>query len=431
MALAMMTTALFGQQPGRARAVVDLLLQEKYTQIFERFTPKMKEALPVPTMEAAFKPRFRELGAVEKILDARQVQKDGGMETVVVPVVFEKASVDIQLTFNEAGEVAGMYFRPGTATAAPWQPPAYSRPDAFRSTEVTVGTGEWALPGTLLMPVTAGPLPAVVLVHGSGPNDRDETVGANKPFRDLAEGLASRGIAVLRYEKRTKVYAAKMAGMQGLTAREETTDDAVAAAEMLRTRAGIDQKRIFVLGHSLGGYLAPRIGQQDPKLAGLIVLAGSTRPLEELILEQAGYLASLKPNASPEEKRQIERLKAGAARLKTLKPGDHIPASELLGVPAPYWLDLKGYDPAAAARSLKMPMLILQGVRDYQVTLADFARWKEALGSRKDVMLKTYPNLNHLFEAGVGKSRPEEYMKPLHIAPEVIDDIAKWVLEKR
>jgi dienelactone hydrolase len=431
MALAMTTSVLFGQQPDRARAVIDLLLQENYAQLFERFTPKMKEALPVAAMETAFRPRFRELGAVQKILDSQQVQKGGGLETVVVPVVFEKASVNIQLTFNEAGEVAGMYFRPGTAAAAPWQPPAYSRPDAFRSEEVTVGKGEWALPGTLLMPVTAGPLPAVVLVHGSGPNDRDESVGANKPFRDLAEGLASRGIAVLRYDKRTKVYGAKMSAMERLTVREETVDDAVAAAELLRAHAGVDQKRIFVLGHSLGGYLAPRIAQQDPKLAGLIVLAGSTRPLEELIIEQTEYLASLKPNASPEEKRQIEQLRTAAARLKTLKPGDNVPASELLGVPAPYWLDLKGYDPAAQARSLKIPMLVLQGERDYQVTLADFARWKEALGARNDVVLKTYPDLNHLFETGTGKSRPEEYMKPQHVAPEVIDDIAKWILKKQ
>jgi fermentation-respiration switch protein FrsA (DUF1100 family) len=99
----------------------------------------------------------------------------------------------------------------------------------------------------------------------------------------------------------------------------------------------------------------------------------------------------------------------------------------LFGVPASYWLDLKSYDPCAEARSLKMPMLILQGERDYQVTLADFARWKQALGARKDVVLKTYPNLNHLFEAGQGKSRPEEYTKPLHVAPEVIDDIVKWI----
>jgi dienelactone hydrolase len=422
----MLTTALFGQQPDRARAVVDLLLQEKYAQLFERFTPQMKAALPVATMETNLKTQFQALGPVQRILDS-QSRKNGAFEVVVVPVVFEKATVNIQLSFNEAGEVAGMFFRPGTAAATPWQAPAYSQADKFRSEEVTVGKGEWALPGTLLMPAAAGPSPGVVLVHGSGPNDRDETVGANKPFRDLAEGLASRGIAVLRYEKRTKVYGAKMAGLNGLTVREETIDDAVAAAELLRSQAGVDQRRIFVLGHSLGGYLAPRIGHQDSKLAGLIVLAGSTRPLDVLIAEQTNYIASLQGNLSADARKQLEQLQAAAARLKNLKPGDNIPASELFGVPASYWLDLKSYDPCAEASSLKMPMLILQGERDYQVTLADFARWKQALGARKDVVLKTYPNLNHLFEAGQGKSRPEEYTKPLHVAPEVIDDIVKWI----
>lgn len=150
----------------------------------------------------------------------------------------------------------------------------------FTEESVTVGAEKWALQGTLPIPV--GPVAAaVVLVHGSGPNDRDETLGPNKPFRDLAWGLADRGIAVLRYEKRTRQYAGKMAGNPNLTVREETTDDAILAAALLRAHDRIDPKRVFVLGHSLGGTLAPRIAAEDRSLAGLIILAGATRPLME------------------------------------------------------------------------------------------------------------------------------------------------------
>jgi dienelactone hydrolase len=113
----------------------------------------------------------------------------------------------------------------------------------------------------------------VALVHGSGPNDRDETVGGTKVFKDLAEGLASRGIVVLRYEKRTKQYGARMANMPRYTVQDEAVDDAAKAAAMLQTQPQVDPRRVFVLGHSLGGYIAPRIAEEEGKLAGLILLA--------------------------------------------------------------------------------------------------------------------------------------------------------------
>jgi hypothetical protein len=411
----------------KARQVVDLLLQEKYAELVERFTPEMKKALPEETLRTGLKPRFQALGPVEKFLEP-EVQRGLTADVVIVPVQFAKAAVNIQVAFNKAGDVAGLFFRPRLAPAGPYQSPPYSKPDQFRNEEVTVGKGEWQLPATLSIPVGKGPFPAVVLVHGSGPNDRDETVGANRPFRDLAEGLASRGIAVLRYEKRTRQHAAKMAQITDLTVEQETVEDALAAAALLRTRPDVAPARVCVLGHSLGGYVVPRIARQDPKLAGVIVLAGYTRPLEDLILEQTTYLFSLQRTPSQEQQQQLEQLKQVAQRVKTLKPGSNVPAKDLpFGVPASYWLDLQGYDPAAQARSLKLPMLILQGERDYQVTMADFARWKEALKDRQNVTLRSYPALNHLFQTGEGKSTPAEYLKPGHIAPELITDLANWI----
>ena len=147
--------------------------------------------------------------------------------------------------------------------------PPYVDSEAFTEREVTVGRGEWSLPGTLSVPLQGDLHPAVVLVHGSGPNDRDETIGANKPFKDLALGLASKGVAVLRYEKRTLEHGSKMASlMEVLTPEEEVIEDALAAVSLLKETEGIDPDRIYVLGHSLGGTLAPRIAQGDPHIAG-------------------------------------------------------------------------------------------------------------------------------------------------------------------
>jgi dienelactone hydrolase len=258
----------------------------------------------------------------------------------------------------------------------------------------------------------------VVLVHGLGPNDRDETVGGTKVFKDLAEGLASRGIVVLRYEKRTKQYGARMANVAKYTVQDEAVDDAAKAAAMLQTQPQVDPKRVFVLGHSLGGYIAPRIAEEEGKLAGLILLAGNVRPIEDLALEQVQYLGVTG--------QRLESARSIQAKVKSLENGDG-DSPPVMGVPAAYWLDLKGYDPAAQAKKLGIPMLILQGERDYQVTLKDFALWKAAVGASKGVVMKSYPALNHLFVAGEGKSLPAEYSKPGHVAPEVVEDIAKFV----
>jgi alpha-beta hydrolase superfamily lysophospholipase len=275
------------------------------------------------------------------------------------------------------------------------------------------------------VPKGSGPFPALVLVHGSGPNDRDESVSGTKVFKDLALGLASRGVAVLRYDKRTKIYPLRFAREANFTMTDETVVDAVRAAALLRTEAAVDPRRVFVLGHSQGGYMAPRIGKRDPKLAGLIVCAGNVRPLEDLILEQNEYLAGLQGQLTPQQRAKLEEVRRQVQEVRNFKAGQKVPA--LLPVPAAYLLDLQGYNPAAEAQGLSMPLLILQGERDYQVTMRDFALWKAALGGRNNVTLRSYAKLNHLFIAGEGKSTPAEYASG-HVDRPVVDDIAQWIL---
>lgn len=407
-----------------AREIVSLLLAEKYAAVEERFTDEMKKAVPEEQLRVGAS-RLKQFGAIQKVLEP-EMELMQGMVIAVVPVVYEKLTVEIRLTLDSNGRISGLFFRPRMKSDVPWSPPPYSHPESFSTEEVVVGTGEWKLPGTLALPKNQRRLPALVLVHGSGPNDRDETVGGAKVFRDLAEGLASRGIATLRYEKRTREYSTKLAALSEFTVEQETVDDALAAAELLRGRSDIDPARVYVLGHSLGGYIAPRIGKRDPKLAGLIIMAGNTRRLEDLILEQTAYIGSLQKD--PAIEKTLAEVRKVAETIRNVKPGDKLPP--VMGAPVSYWLDLKDYRPAEMAGALPMPMLILQGERDYQVTMTDFAAWKAALGSSPTVTFRSYPALNHLFIEGQGKSTPTEYARPGHVAAEVIDDVAKWILRK-
>jgi dienelactone hydrolase len=386
-----------------ASRVLDLLRQEKFDDVASEFNEKVAALMSSAQLAQVWSALRQQVGPLGSVIDRHASTAAAGVTTVVLGCQFEKTALNVMVAFDAANKIAGLRFIPRPAPAeASAPPPASSR---FREESVTVGSGELALPGTLSMP--AGQISgAVVLVHGSGPHDRDETIGPNKPFRDLGWGLADRGIAVLRYEKRTRQHAARIAGSKTFTVREEVIDDAILAAALLRQHDRIDPKRVFVLGHSLGGTLAPRIAAAESSLAGLIVMAGTTRPVLDVAREQLTYLASLNP-AGPAPDQGVEQLRKMA--------------------PETYWKDLDSYDPARTAAKLSIPMLILQGERDYQVTLADLQGWRTALEGRANVTIKSYPTLNHLFLPGEGKSTPAEYDRAGQIPAFVLDDIAGWI----
>ncbi len=410
-----------------AAEFVNLLAKGEFSEAAENFDAKMQEFMPPETLQQTWESVVVKTGPFQEQLKTSKTKRLRA-DIVAVTCRFEKATLDVCVVFDRAEKISGLWFAPA-GSAEDYKPPDYAKQGSYQEREVTVGSGLWRLPGTLTLPKGDGPFPTVVLVHGSGPNDRDETIGPNKPFCDLAWGLASRGVAVLRYEKRTKEHTLKMALLKHrLTVKEETIDDALAAAALLRKTPKIDPKRVFVLGHSLGGMLIPRLGKRDQQIAGFIVLAGSTRPFEDILLDQYQWLFSLDGKVSEDEQQELDKLKAQIARVKDPQLSPETPAGDLpLNVPAAYWLDLRGYDPPEVAKTLNRPMFILHGGRDYQVIMQDYEGWKQALSDRPDVQMKIYPKCNHLLIEGEGPSTPAEYQTPGHITEAVIRDIADWI----
>jgi hypothetical protein len=302
-----------------------------------------------------------------------------------------------------------------SASSLPATSPPYADATKFRSEAVTVGADPWKLPGTLTIPTGNGPFPAVVLLAGSGPNDRDESVGANHIFKDIAEGLSSRGIVVLRYDKRT--YAYRTLDPQKTTVKEEVIDDGVAAVTLLRARPEVAHDRIFVIGHSLGAIMAPEVARKARPVAGIVMLAPSGRKLPAVVVQQVRDIGQASPKELAEIERQADEISAHKMP----------PAQFFFGAPASYYYDLDARDEVAIARTLDMPILILHGDRDYQVIDEDIRDWQNGLKGDPKVQVETFPALNHLFIAGVGKPGPAEYDTPGHVDGAVIGTIASFV----
>jgi len=408
--------ALLVAQPAQnptdlAKKALDLMLQKKYADLKPLFTPAYRDNA-TPEKLALLAPKT-EWGAV-KSTGEPVITDMGPVKKVTIPLKFENGDYEFVLFVNPSGEIGQLGFAPAPAV---WQPPPYAKAGSCVDRNATVGDGDWKLPGVVTLPAGSGPFPAVVLVHGTGKRDRDETAFANKVFKDLAVGLCARGIASVRYDKRILRYAARMDGSQ-YTVDEDITDDAVQAAALLRTQKEIDPNKVYVLGYEMGGYVAPRIVEADGKIAGVILFAANERPLEDLFLDQA--IATEKPQ------KYLDGIRNAVSEIKHLDPGDNDRPPKL-GLPISYWVDLRSYNAGALMKSFTGPILVLQPERDFQVPMTDFEAWKAALAGRTNVTFKSYPGLNHIFIQSEGKKNEDDYRKVSHVSPEVIDDIVKFL----
>lgn len=403
------------------------LAQGKFALATKSFDALMTSAMPEQKLSELWQTLVAHHGPFKAIGTMRN-EPFGPFKIFFVPVTFGAQTLDFKIVVNSAGKIGGFFVIPHADKSPITQ--AAKPTDPFEEIATKVVCGPYSLDALWTLPKTKAPYPALILVHGSGPGDKDQTIGFNKPFKDLAQGLAAKGIAVLRYDKRTKQYGTTV-DIKTLTVQEETIDDALAAIKLAQSDARIDSGRVFVLGLSLGGMLVPRIAIQAPSLAGGIVMAGSTRPLEDLLVEQTEYILKLSPHTAEGDK-LLTQIKEKVKAVKSQALSPDTPLEQLpLNIPGKYWLDLRGYDPVAAMQKTAQPMLIMQGGRDYQVTVdGDYSRWLtlDKAADSKRFTYKLYANLNHIFAPGEGMATPEEYMtKPAHVDNGVIDDIANWI----
>ncbi len=261
----------------RAKEVVQSLDKGQYEEVTAQFDDAMQKALPKASLEKTWSLIHKQLGDLKQTGKTRTAAAEP-YQVVFVECEFDQGKLELKLVFDKSDKIAGMFMLP----VGSYSLPKYAQPNEVVVRDASIGRGLLNVPGSLMLPKSASAdmrVPVVILVHGSGPQDRDETIGPNKPFLDIAHGLAARGVAVLRYEKRTRQYASIIAMQAGsLTVKRETIDDVVDAVEYVKAQPEVDKDRIYIAGHSLGGMLMPRIAERTPAARGYICLAGSARP---------------------------------------------------------------------------------------------------------------------------------------------------------
>lgn len=417
------------QQPEKTTTEISLefmniILEGNLSDAYNYFSSLMKSQFSYDQFEGTWSYIETTYGDFESIEDTSESVEEG-YDIVFVNCTFTNDYYIIfKIVFEENKEISGFWTEKIETTSA-YMAPDYVNTSSFTEYEITIGSEPWELPGTITIPNGDGPFPGVVLVHGSGPNDRDETIGPNKPFKDIAWGLASNNIIVLRYDKRTKVYPEEMAGDKNLTVKEEVVDDAIEAVKILQTYDEIVQSQIYVIGHSLGAMMAPQIATFEEDINGLIMLAAPARSLEDLMYNQTVYLSELDGVVDENEELSINMTIDALEKIKSLNISDD---EKILTVYRTYWEYLNNYDQVETADNLTIPIMLLQGKRDYQVTFEeDYEIWNTTFKDNKNTFLKTYNLLNHLFIPGEGTPTNTEYMTMGHVSEDVIQDISNWI----
>lgn len=410
----------------QSEELIDYLIAGNFENVRDNyFSQQLLETYSNEELQASWKEMtINEDAEVE--LESSKQQSFHVVEGVVEQT---ESSIKVRMTWNEQSELVGFHIEPMQTEK--------TLPSNVEEETMIIGKGtDFELEGTLTLPTDRDDdIPGVILVHGSGPSDQDETVYNYAPFRDLAYGLAEQGIAVLRYPKRTFVYP-NMGTTFGndLTVNEETIDDAVLAAELLKEDNRIQTDAVFVIGHSLGGMLAPRIDQQADT-AGMVILAGSPRSLWEIIYDQNIYFLDKLVNDEEEKNESIQMLEEEKRAGETLinMTDEEAKETDVFTINGYYLKEMDEHDVGEIALHSNKPMLLLQGEEDFQVTMEqDFTMWQELLEEKTDATFKSFPELNHFFitSEGPNKGTVKEYSIPGHVDEQVIEDIGKWINEQ-
>jgi fermentation-respiration switch protein FrsA (DUF1100 family) len=409
-----------------SNSFLDEMSAGKFTEAQAFFDTTLKEKVTPDNLKTIWAQITTNFGNLESI-DGASNNVQGEYQVVILNGKFTKGNLDFRFVFNKEQKLVGFNILPRKASVT-YNLPVYADTTRYKETLITVTSGKYDLPAMLTIPKDSVKVPIVIFVHGSGPADMDESVGAQKPFKDMAAGLGSKGIATLRYVKRTVLYSNEFA--KAFTTKEEITDDVTAMIEFAKTIPEIDPQQIYIFGHSLGGMLAPRIATLNPDLKGIILAAAPSKKLQDISIEQNNYLYSLGKDTTKAGKEGLANAIKELNFAKTITNKSLPPDSLVLGLPAAYWADLNAMNQIDLAKKLKLRMFIIQGGNDFQVGTQDFNLWVASLKGGKNVDSKLYPMLNHLFSFVSEKGNINQYQEPLHVDQPVIDDLVTWIFNK-
>jgi alpha-beta hydrolase superfamily lysophospholipase len=402
--------------------IAEQFSKHQYGKIYRCFDDNMKANLSKNQLKELWEQLERTSGTFVSLEDI--VVEDLGELTRQTGVIkLEESALKFMVSESQEGRISGLFL-----SVLGYAIPSYGKELKTGKKFIIFKTHGMELNGELLVPVMCNNCPVVIMVHGSGPNDKDETIGPNKVFKDIALGLASKGIASFRYDKRFNVYPELLTEQFDLY--DETINDAISAYYAVKGDTSVHFGKYVMLGHSLGAYAMPLIADSLSELNGAILMSANARKLEDLVEYQMHYLTNWDGEINDEEKKIVEENVLKAERIRSNNFSDTTSAKELLVYwPGKFWKGIATYDPVATlSQNKETPFLIMQGEKDYQITMLDFKIWMKAVGEQANVRMISLPGLTHLFTPTESeKPGPSDYFLPNNVSPTAIYEIADWV----
>jgi pimeloyl-ACP methyl ester carboxylesterase len=368
------------QPESAARALLAIIIAGQYEKAAENFTAEVAAGLPADKLKTTVETLQKQVGRYQSVADEAKVQEIQSNQVVDLLCSFEVMKLVFRVSYDEQQQVAGIFFLPAPAEPSPV--------DKNAPPDVQLETKDTTLYGTIDLPKGDGPFPMVLIISGSGPNDRDGNQAALKSdyLKKLSAGLTEQGFAVLRYDKRGS-------GKSGVgDAPLETfrfdvfVDDAVGWVSMLRKDKRFSS--VAILGHSQGSLVAMLAGQRVP-VDAIVSIAGSGRSIDKVLITQLGEQLKSMPELRAHAFAVIEELAAG----QTVQ--DYPEELEALFKPSiqGFLVSWMQHDPVKVIATLEIPILIVQGTRDIQILVEDAEALKKGQAAAELVLVK---NMNHV-----------------------------------
>jgi dienelactone hydrolase len=414
----------FKETEAKGNEIIQLFVAKKFFLIEAKVNSVYKESYSRFVLEKDWEEL---IGTYGKYMSAKPVHYDVSpyYTFIAFKINFEYLPYIFNVSFNEKGEIIYISFM---AAHKMYVAPDYCDVSKFLERKITITNGIYEMPGILSMPNDVAKAPLVIILVEAGPTDKDGAYEENKPYKDIAWGLSSKGFAVYRYEKRSNNFGIYMAKDKGayekFTPREDLLDDLYRAIDSLKTLPDIDPTKIYLLGHGQGGMLAPLVAKERDDIAGIIMMGANAKKTQEMMIDQYAYLSTVTPNKKAEYDQQTINAKRSLdKKLNPLTEHSKMPYE----VQATYWIWLNNYKHVEIAKKLSKPILLLHGDRDYQTNMENYEMWQKALSKNKNATLIHYPKLNHLFYSGEVQSTYSEYYLKSNIPDYVVNDIINWL----